>query len=76
MADDKNKMAGQGQPIPYREDRGAHLGDPSQPGVMGDETEEQNLNQPGDPKARISKQEVEAAFRQQGGSTGNKTPER
>jgi hypothetical protein len=37
-------------------------GDLSRPGVMGDETEEQNLNQPGDPSARISRDEVEAAF--------------
>lgn len=33
------------------------------PEMMGDETEEQNLNQPGNPKARIKKDEVEAAFR-------------
>ena len=76
MAEDRNKTAGQGQPIPHRDDQGAHLGDPSQPGVMGDETEEQNLNHPGNPKARISKQEVEEAFRQEGGSGGNKNPER
>jgi hypothetical protein len=31
--------------------------------MMGDETEEQNLNQPGNPKARIKKDELEAAFR-------------
>ena len=35
--------------------------DLSQPGVLGDETEEQNLGQPGDPGARITK-EAEAAF--------------
>ena len=29
------------------------------PEMMGDETEEQNLNQPGNPKARIKKDEVE-----------------
>jgi hypothetical protein len=34
----------------------------SRPGVMGDETEEQNLGQPGNPKARITRQEVEEAF--------------
>lgn len=33
------------------------------PGMMGDGTEEQNLNQPGNPKARIKKDEVDAAFR-------------
>lgn len=36
--------------------------DGSQPGVLGDETEEQNLGQPGNPSARITKEEVEAAF--------------
>jgi hypothetical protein len=34
----------------------------SKPGVLGDETEEQNLDQPGNPDARIGKDEVEAAF--------------
>ena len=34
---------------------------PSHPG-MGDGTEEQNLDQPGDPAARIKKDEVDAAF--------------
>ncbi len=37
--------------------------DGSQPGVLGDGTEEQNLGQPGDPKARITKEEVEEAFK-------------
>ncbi|MFA4892752.1 hypothetical protein [Brevundimonas sp.] len=32
------------------------------PGMMGDGTEEQNLNQPGDPSKRITKDEVEDAF--------------
>lgn len=32
------------------------------PGMLGDGTEEQNLNQRGDPKARITKNDVEAAF--------------
>ena len=31
-------------------------------GMMGDGTEEQNLNQTGDPSRRIKKEEVEAAF--------------
>ncbi len=31
-------------------------------GMMGDGTEEQNLNQPGNPEARIKKNEVEDAF--------------
>ena len=37
--------------------------DGSQPGVLGDGTEEQNLGQPGDPKARITEDEVEEAFK-------------
>jgi hypothetical protein len=32
------------------------------PGMMGDGTEEQNLNQHGNPAARIKKKEVAAAF--------------
>ena len=32
------------------------------PGMMGDGTEEQNLGQRGNPKARIKKKEVTAAF--------------
>jgi hypothetical protein len=35
------------------------------PGMMGDGTEEQNLNQPGNPAARIKKKEVDAAFGKQ-----------
>ncbi|WAJ30535.1 Rmf/CrpP family protein [Antarcticirhabdus aurantiaca] len=34
------------------------------PGMMGDGTEEQNLNQRGNPEARISEDEVDAAFGQ------------
>jgi hypothetical protein len=34
----------------------------SHPGMMGDGTEEQNLDQPGNPSARIKKDEVDAAF--------------
>lgn len=36
------------------------------PGMMGDGTEEQNLGQPGDPGARIGKDEVEEAFGKDG----------
>ena len=32
------------------------------PGMMGDGTEEQNLNQKGDPAARIKEDEVKDAF--------------
>jgi len=36
------------------------------PGMMGDGTEEQNLGQPGNPGARIKKDEVDAAFNKDG----------
>jgi hypothetical protein len=36
------------------------------PGMMGDGTEEQNLGQPGNPGARIKKDEVDAAFAKDG----------
>ena len=36
---------------------------PAHPGMMGDGTEEQNLNQPGDPAARITEGEVKDAFK-------------
>ena len=39
-------------------DKAAH------PGMMGDGTEEQNLNQPGNPEARLKKGDVDAAFKQ------------
>jgi len=35
------------------------------PGMMGDGTEEQNLGQKGDPAARITKRDVDAAFGKQ-----------
>jgi hypothetical protein len=44
----------------------------SHPGMMGDGTEEQNLGQPGNPTARIEKDEVDAAF-SKGAKTNNKT---
>ena len=34
----------------------------SRPGMLGDGTEEQNLDQKGDPAARVTKDDVEAAF--------------
>ena len=34
----------------------------SKPGMMGDGTEEQNLNEHGSPAGRIKKEEVDAAF--------------
>jgi len=44
--------------------------DGSQPGVMGDGTEEQNLGQPGDPSKRITEEEVQEAFKNGGGQQG------
>ena len=35
----------------------------SHPGMMGDGTEEQNLNEEGDPGARITEAEVDDAFK-------------
>jgi hypothetical protein len=32
------------------------------PGMLGDGTEEQNLNEPGDPSAHINRDELDAAF--------------
>ena len=40
-------------------------GDVSHPGMMGDGTEEQNLNERGNPAGRIKKDEVDAAFGRQ-----------
>jgi hypothetical protein len=37
----------------------------SHPGMMGDGTEEQNLDERGNPAARIKKDEVDAAFNKQ-----------
>jgi ElaB/YqjD/DUF883 family membrane-anchored ribosome-binding protein len=42
--------------------RGRSASRASYPGMMGDGTEEQNLNQAGDPSARISEGEVDQAF--------------
>ena len=54
MADDKDKAK---TTTPY-------------PGMMGDGTEEQNLDQPGNPDARIGQDEVDEAF----GKDGTKAP--
>ena len=43
------------------------------PGMMGDGTEEQNLNQKGDPSARITEDEVKEAFKD-GGSDKTSNP--
>jgi hypothetical protein len=40
------------------------------PGMLGDGTEEQNLNEPGNPSARIKQDELNAAF----GKTDSKKP--
>jgi len=48
-------MADQPQTEPYVE---------KHPGMMGDGTEEQNLNQTGNPAARITEDEVRDAFKE------------
>ena len=48
---------GQGQKDPKSQKGDLH------PGMMGDGTEEQNLNQKGDPSARITEAEVKDAFK-------------
>lgn len=53
-----NKPGLQGTKVPKPADI-AH------PGMMGDGTEEQNLNESGNPAARIKKNEVDAAFHDQ-----------
>ena len=40
----------------------ANTDENSHPGMMGDGTEEQNLNQKGNPAARITEDEVQEAF--------------
>jgi len=42
--------------VPSKSDKISH------PEMMGDETEEQNLNEKGDPALRIESAEIEAAF--------------
>ncbi len=49
--------------------------DGSQPGVLGDETEEQNLGQPGDPSARITEADVQAAFGGDDAAAGDDDPD-
>ena len=46
-------------PAPHKTKKRAKV---AHPGVMGDGTEEQNLGEPGNPAARIKKNEVTAAF--------------
>jgi hypothetical protein len=43
------------------------------PGMMGDGTEEQNLGQPGNPAARIKKDEVDDAFAKDANKDTKKT---
>jgi hypothetical protein len=45
-----------------RNDKSKKRPAPPHPGMMGDGTEEQNLDQRGDPEARIKKDEVASAF--------------
>ena len=56
-------MADQPQIEPYVE---------KHPGMMGDGTEEQNLNQKGNPAARITEDEVKEAFKDMPADTADK----
>jgi hypothetical protein len=55
------------KPIVKVTDKSAKI---AHPGMMGDGTEEQNLNEPGDPSNRVKADEVDAAF----GKTEPKKP--
>jgi len=55
-------------PMAGKTGRGRSAGRVSYPEMMGDGTEEQNLNQVGDPSARIGESEVDEAF----GAAGEK----
>jgi hypothetical protein len=46
--------------------------DIAHPGMMGDGTEEQSLDERGNPAARIKKVEVDAAFAEQAGKQAGK----
>jgi hypothetical protein len=48
------------KPAPHRPAKKSEI---SHPGMMGDGTEEQNLNERGNLAARIKEDEVDAAFR-------------
>ena len=50
------------KPDPKKTDKAKKQPATPHPGMMGDGTEEQNLNERGDPAARIKKNEVDAAF--------------
>lgn len=56
---------GQAQALGRSESAAMDRTDANRPGVMGDQTMEQNLGQPGDPSARIKEDEVRQAFSQQ-----------
>jgi hypothetical protein len=51
------------KPLPQGTKKQADI---AHPGMMGDGTEEQNLDERGNPAARIKKDEVDAAFGEQG----------
>jgi hypothetical protein len=65
MADPKEPRSFDDKDPSHGKDTPAYANQHHQP-MLGDETEEQNLNQHGDPSARITKEEVEDALRQEG----------
>ena len=65
-ADDGKPRADQPGAAPDRSGKVSH------PGMMGDGTMEQDLNEPGDPAARVTREDVEEAFGQKGGKDDRK----
>ncbi len=61
-AKDAQTSPGEAAPSGKKKGKSGKAGTPY-PGMMGDGTEEQNLDQTGDPSARITRDEVEDAFK-------------
>ncbi len=66
MADPNEPRSFEDQDPTHGKDTPPYANPPGQE-MMGDGTEEQNLDQDGDPEARITQEEVDEAFRDQGG---------
>jgi len=67
------KSASKSRRKPARKSAGKSRKSARYPGMMGDGTEEQNLNQRGNPGARIRKSDVIAAFGKKRGKNRRKT---
>jgi hypothetical protein len=66
MAQDQEQRSFEDKDPTHAKDTPPYANPAGQP-VMGDGTEEQNLGQEGDASARITKEDVEEAFREEGG---------